>query len=266
MMNNPFSRGTDEPASTAHTKGKGMRILFIALALCGLTSCASVQPIASAVVTAPEHKVDRNYELGKSQQVYVGQPLVRVKDYYEQQAQLQVVRADRAFRMLLPPFIHADVTQGAAARVVGTTQRNGKSYRLVVLPDPVAAALRLLINDDGSFEGSAINNFGSEMGFSYKPDPPDAKLKGDTATLVDKTKGYINFELVYGGTTGDSIQVLYREYTPDDMARPAFSQQLVYSLASKHIRFRDIQIDVMVADNERIAYTVVADGLAATQH
>jgi hypothetical protein len=247
-------------------KEKDMRLLFVTLAICGIVSCASVQPIAPPVVSTSEHKVDKNYELGKSQQVYVGQPLVRVRDYYERQARVQVVRADQAFRMLLPPFIHADVAQGASARVVGTTQRNGKSYRVVVLPDAAAAALRILINDDGSFEGSAISNIGAEMGFNYKPDPPDAKLIGDTATLVDKAKGYINFELVYGGTTSDSIQVLYREYTPDDMARPAFSQQLVYSLASKHIRFRDIQIDVATADNERIAYTVVADGLAATQH
>jgi hypothetical protein len=164
--------------------------------------------------------------------------------------------------MLLPPFIHADVAQGAAGRIVGTTSRNGKTYRLVVLPDPAASALRLLLNDDGSFEGSAINNLNSEMGFSYKPDPADAKMISDTVSTVDKTKGYINFELVYGGTTGDSIQVLYREYTPDDMARPAFTQQLVYSLASKHIRFRDIQVDVTEANNEHIAYVVTADGMA----
>ena len=239
------------------------RISFLMCAV--LSGCASVQPVAP-VISAPEHKVDRNYEIGKAQSAYVGQPLVRVRDYYQQQSQVEVVRADKAFRMLLPPFIHADVAQGAAGRIVGMTQRNGKAYRLVVLPDPAASALRMLLNDDGTFEGSAINNFNSEMGFSYKPDPPDAKMVGETVTAADKTKGYINFELVYGGTTGDSIQVLYREYTPDDMARAAFSQQLVYSLASKHIRFRDLQIDVSGADNEHIAYTVIADGMQTPTH
>ena len=246
-------------------RGRSVNRIFT-LSICTvISSCASVQPIAP-VISAPEHKVERNYEIGKPQSAYVGQPLVRVRDYYQQQAQVEVVRADKAFRMLLPPFIHADVAQGAAGRIVGTTQRNGKTYRLVVLPDPAAMALRMLLNDDGTFEGSAINNFNSEMGFSYQPEPPDAKMIGETVTAADKTKGYINFELVYGGTTGDSIQVLYREYTPDDMARAAFSQQLVYSLASKHIRFRDIQIDVSAADNEHIAYVVLADGMQDRTH
>jgi hypothetical protein len=227
-----------------------------------LAGCASVQPLAPSPATSTaQHHVERNYELGKPQHVFVGQPLVRVRDYYEQQTQVAVLKADRTFRMLLPPFIHADVPQGSISRVVGATTRNGKTYRLVVLPDPAASQLRMLLNDDGTFEGSAVNMFNAEMGFSYKPDPPDARLVGDTATTVDKTRGYINFELVYSGTTGDSIQVLYREYTPDDMARPAFSQQLVYSLASKHIRFRDIQIEVSSADNEQISYTVISDGM-----
>jgi hypothetical protein len=233
---------------------------FVLLAI--LAGCASVQPLPqNATTSGVQHHVERNYELGKLQQVFVGQPLVRVRDYYEQQTLVSVLKADTTFRMLLPPLIHADVPQGAVCRVVGTTSRNDKTYRLVVLPDPAASNLRLLLNDDGTFEGSAINQLNAEMGFSYKPYPPEARLVGDSASTVDRTKGFINFELVYSGTSSDSIQVLYREYTPDDMARPAFSQQLVYSLASKHIRFRDVQIDVKAADNEQISYTVLNDGM-----
>lgn len=233
-----------------------MRILLIVLVICGLASCASVQPMAPTVVTAPEHKVDRNYELGKSQQVYVGQPLVRVRDYYEQQTQIQMLRANQAFKMstgFLGPS--ANVAQGEGLRVVGSTDHRGKTYRVVHFQDPGLFGFNFLINPDGTFSGLAISSITGvyQMG-TLLPEPSDVKLLGDMTTLVDKTKGYMNFELVYDGTTGDSIQVLYREYTPDDMARPAFSQQLVYSLISKHIRFRDIQVDVATADNEHIVY------------
>jgi len=80
------------------------------------------------------------------------------------------------FTMRLPPFITIEVYKTSRVPVVGTTQRDGKTYRAVVLPAPAASALTFLINDDGSFEGSAINNTGSRMGFSYSPSPADTRL------------------------------------------------------------------------------------------
>ena len=80
------------------------------------------------------------------------------------------------FTMRLPPFITVEVQKNSRIPVIGSTQRDGKSYRVVVLPVPAASALRFLINDDGTFEGSAINNTGSRMGFSYSPTPADTRL------------------------------------------------------------------------------------------
>ena len=99
------------------------------------------------------------------------------------------------------------------------------------------------------------------MGWSYAPTPPNAKLVTDSTEAVETSNGYTNFELVYGGTSGDSIQILYREYTQSDLARPAFSQQLTYSKTAKRFRFQNIQIDVKQANNESITYTVISDGL-----
>jgi hypothetical protein len=71
--------------------------------------------------------------------------------------------------------------KGTEAIVVGTTQRNGKTYRLVKIPDPAATALTFLIDDEGAFEGSAINAFnGALMGWSYRPDPPSVRLVAPT--------------------------------------------------------------------------------------
>ena len=239
-----------------------MNRLWIVLLCAAAGGCASVEPLASAPPPS-EHEVERSYEIGKLESVHVGEPLLKVRDYFVQHPQETLVRADKSFRMLMPPVIHADVAQGAAARIVGTTQRNGKTYRLVILPDSGASNLRMLLNDDGSFEGSAINNFNTEMGFSYRPDPPDARMVADPATAIDRSKAYTNFELVYGGAAGDSIQLLYRENVPDGSACVATTQPFVYSASSKHIRFRDIQIDVREATNDRIAYVITADGMQA---
>lgn len=83
----------------------------------------------------------------------------------------ETLASPQAFRVSIPPFFHADVAANAPIKVVGTTDRKGKTYRLVRLPDPVAAQLSFLIDEDGTFEGSAINTNGMRMGFSYHPKP-----------------------------------------------------------------------------------------------
>ena len=128
---------------------------------------------------------------------------------------------------------------------------------------PQSPALHFLLNPDGTFEGSAVTFRGDRMGWSYSPSPSDVHLIADSTEAVEMPPGAENFELIYGGSAGDTIQVLYREYRSNDLARPAFSQQLVYSKSAKRFRYRDFQIEVRDADNERIVYTVISD--AATK-
>jgi hypothetical protein len=91
------------------------------------------------------------------------------------------------FTMRLPPFLTIEVQKNSRVPVIGSTQRDGKTYRVVVLPVPAASALRFLINDDGSFEGSAINNTGSRMGFSYSPTPADTRLVAEASVPPSPT-------------------------------------------------------------------------------
>jgi hypothetical protein len=73
--------------------------------------------------------------------------------------------------------------------------------------------------------------------------------------------GYLNYELIYGGTDGKSITFTYREFTSQDLARPAFYQNLVYESGKEQVRFRDTLLRVHEATNEKIVFTVIADGL-----
>jgi len=99
------------------------------------------------------------------------------------------------------------------------------------------------------------------MGWSYNPVPSTVRLATCApSTQIDASKGFVNFELVYSGTTRESFQLLYREYTKDDLARPAFSQTLVYEKERASIRFRNLQIDVHEASNEKIRFNIISDG------
>lgn len=95
----------------------------------------------------------------------------------------------------------------------------------------------------------------------------------------NKQEGYLREELIYTGKSGSTIHVEYREFritrgpridyeygqtarlTPSDfLAAPSFYQQLTYDLSdSPTIAFRDVRIDVLKADNEKIEYKVTQD-------
>jgi hypothetical protein len=63
-------------------------------------------------------------------------------------------------------------------------------------------------------------------------------------------------ELIYVGKSKDTIRLSYREYI-NDMARPAFHQDLTYDLAeSREIAFRDLRIEVLEATNSTIKFFV----------
>ena len=65
------------------------------------------------------------------------------------------------------------------------------------------------------------------------------------------------YELIYSGKSGNVIKILYREFS-NDLARPAFSQELQYDLAeSKTIKFRKTTIEVIQASNQEITFRVL---------
>ena len=237
--------------------------LVAACLLAALAGCASVQPTTTgpAVQSESKHRFEKNYVIGEEKGAFVGEPIVKVKDYWESTSSANALAADRAATIPLPPFSSIPVPQGSAAIVVGSTQKKGKTYRVIKVDNASASALQFLLNDDGTLEGSAINFMGSKMGWGYTPTPPDLRYLPKTLMATDTKKGWRNFEIIYSGATKDSLNLLYREYTPDDMARPSFTQNLTYDRSSMSIRFRDIAIRVISADNQGLRYTVEQDGM-----
>ncbi len=63
-----------------------------------------------------------------------------------------------------------------------------------------------------------------------------------------------NRELVYTGKSGNTISILYREFI-DNMARPAFSQEIKYDLTdTKIIGYKNARFKVVEADNVSLKY------------
>lgn len=70
--------------------------------------------------------------------------------------------------------------------------------------------------------------------------------------------GGVRLELLYQGVDGSTLRLTYREYK-DDLARPAFFQQLSYTLAPgtvTEISFRGADITIFEANNREIRYVM----------
>jgi len=72
-------------------------------------------------------------------------------------------------------------------------------------------------------------------------------------------------ELLYQGAAGGILRVSYREYV-NDLARPAFTQDATYDLASAgptHVTFKGAAIEVLEAGNSGLRYKVLSGFAAA---
>lgn len=247
-----------------------IRSLALLALLFAVTGCASIQPVASTNYHAPStstvHKTDTSYTTGIPVESFVGERMLRVQDYYvttstSSNSSTRLVPTE-SFILRVPPLMSVSLSAQDTVDVSGTTVKNGKSYRVISIPGAATQQLRFLISDNGKLEGSALNSSGAKMGWTYRTNPETVRFIPALPTVeIDSEKGFTNFELVYGGTTGDSFQILYREYTKEDLARPAFSQNLVYEKKSHDIRFRNLQIKVLESSNQKIKFVVLSDQL-----
>ena len=233
----------------------------LALALAGCHSVQSVSP----TVTPPEHVVERNYTLGEVEERSVGEAIVLQKDYYVRSRSTPSLVADRDFRLVggsLGGRVDYAGTAGEAFGIHGATSVRGDDHLVMVVPQNQVVGF--LVAPDGALTGKALNlqSPGVQLFYTYRVDPPDTRFEKAHHQEVLADRGFVHFELVYTGRSTDSIRLLYREYTPDDLIRPAFTQELTYEDGAPEIAFRGIRIRVEEATSSGIRYVVLADGVA----
>jgi hypothetical protein len=81
-----------------------------------------------------------------------------------------------------------------------------------------------------------------------------------TRALADiESKVTFKRELVYSGISQNTVSILYREFF-DDMARPAFYQELKYDLSHGNvIGYKGARFEVIKANNTTIRYRVLQE-------
>jgi hypothetical protein len=94
---------------------------------------------------------------------------------------------------------------------------------------------------------------------SWAPLKPQQIVPYHEGVSLDASKGY-RYELLYQGIAGNVLRLTYREYV-DNFARPAFTQDLTYTLnpsGPAEVVFRGARLRIHGASNETIEYEVLS--------
>ncbi|MEZ7195564.1 hypothetical protein [Pseudodesulfovibrio karagichevae] len=207
------------------------------------------------------HVFIKNYELNKSITANVGEAIVRVKDYYEKTIQTNSLVPSYDFSITFNQYTFLKGKEGVPIPIVGMVT-DDKMRTFTLLQSTWNNQLLIPVGEDGHYHGGSafIYNTGVAVGDGkIGIMPVNTTFAKETKKEIDTTSGFINYEIVYTGMSSDSINFLYREYTPDDMARPAYYQNLTYPIGAKFIRFKSTKISVIQVDEAAIKYAVVEE-------
>lgn len=192
---------------------------------------------------SPRPVVLRNYEIGQTRSATVGEPIFRVQQAREVPT-FVVLRDQRV------PGLARPVQQGM--RFIAVGRDSVGNFRLSHAAYDVDGWF--IVAPDGTVAG--FNPSGSVRPSRLRLDQPLFRRE----TEVGNQPGAFTAELIYSGLANGVVRAVYREYV-DDLARPAFSQELQYDLAAdRTIAYKSIRVQILEATNSAIRYQVLDDG------
>jgi len=199
---------------------------------------------------------ETNFIIGQERTAVVGETVVRVKDYILTRVSIPAVTASTSGSYQLG-MGRGTITLGVEYPISGERQIDGRMFRNVNL-GPAAAH----IFDDGSIHAKGMVR--GAYGEWIEPLPnmvvSPSDLRFADVTRVDESSiaAGENYEIIFTGRDASALRFQYREYTSQDMARPAFSQDLSYPIDAPTVRFRGLTIDVISVGPDSITYKVTS--------
>jgi hypothetical protein len=261
---------------------KKIIILFSILLMAGCGQWVSVRIVTdTSTLTQPDaiskKFYDKNYKIGEIKTAFIGQEIIRIRPYTYIKTKKISYSFEKYASSREPLYIEAQYKfrkykiSSVALKNYAITESviiTGRKYNILQLLDNDSYRWGILIDDNGEIFKSGIYSYDDSMIFyptSFFITPTKfnislSKIPGSESEK-EETIGGAPFELIYAGKNDVSLNVTYREYTADLIARTAFFQNITYQADAKNIRFKDFVIQIHKASNEKITYTITEDGL-----
>jgi len=210
---------------------------------------------------------EKIYKVGEKKTVFIGQEIVKVTEYqplatgslYSKTPEsLSVKFAYKWYNYEIKSEKNEEI------RIIEVISLDNKTLYLGRFLDNNKGEWGIAIDENGEVFKQGIYSYAYNM--IYYPEamdisPSHFKFYLHKKNVLKGENKKITYELLYSGNNNVALNLTYRDFTGDDLARPAFYQVLTYEGSAKQIRFKDFVIKVDSADNEKITYTVLADGL-----
>jgi hypothetical protein len=231
-----------------------LAILLIGFLFAGCQQIEQAQPRLAASDTPVQEK---SYQLGIPQEAYVGSTMVRVREYHTLQSTQNSAVASSDFEVSAPLAFTKRGQRGSVYDIIGSTMYNGREYQVMKLEE-----YGLVLDESGRLMEKVINLSSGFNNFylpTFEIRPPDVRFERQSDVTIDTSRPFTNYELLYSGIDGDTMRINYREYSPDNLARPAFFQDLTYPAGQSVVRFRDLRLEILSADSQQVRFRVMED-------
>ena len=229
----------------------GLGLLAIVSAS-ALSACMTVNEFASAAFTFhsettypygvrsidPEERSTNNYAIGQRLDANVGQVMIHEGTY----AALPGFLAVRAFQ---------NISIGSVWRC---GYKTAEGDYVCENTETTANEVTAIVTPSGGLKGFSRSSL-----TPYRSLPQGLESGVFVPKEAPLPKPSFDWELLYSGRQGSSINLSYRE-SVDGMARPSFYQALTYDLSeSKEITFKTLHIKIYDATNNSIVFAVLRD-------
>ncbi|HNQ64723.1 MAG TPA: hypothetical protein PKW92_06735 [Smithella sp.] len=203
----------------------------------------------------------KNYTLGEKRTAFIGQEIIKVQkcDFFQKTfISLQDISAAAKYRASNLSIVHSKDNHQYI--IHGTVIFNDKTHYVTRGSDG-SYTWGILVLDDGSIINNVLYSYDYEMLYLSDSIIITPSKLNYSHSCVRGTPSAISCELIFAGKNNVSLNTTYKEYSYNDLARPAFFQNLTYQANAQQIRFKDFLIQIHDVTNEQITYTVLEDGL-----
>lgn len=201
-------------------------------------------------------KIEANYSFNKLLTAYVGEPVIKRRKL-QQTVQSELTAVPVMDALIAGGGFQVGIREGQMLPIEYETLINGVRYTAAEIQQG-QNAITLLFDETGLILDRILVN-GITAREAVRVSPINARVSFARPERVINQQVVENYEIVFSGVNSDQLQFVYREYSPDNVARTAFFQELTYPRDTEFIRYKSLKIRVQQITSEGLIYEVLTD-------